>query len=86
MKRIKTKVETEVVTVAGNVEANCNTIQFINKSFAGVVVSIDGYPLAQNDVLEDVGQVEEFNHSRYVVTASAATFKLYIRRKIYTND
>jgi hypothetical protein len=83
--KIKTKIETEVIQQAGAVEAHCNTIQFINKSLPGVIVMIDGFPLATGDVLEDAGYTNEFNHTRYNVTAGAATFRLFIRRKIYTN-
>lgn len=83
MQRIKYKIETEVIQTAGAVEAHANEVTFINKSLPGVVVSIDGFPLAAGEGRTDQGNVYEYNQTRYNVTATAVNFKLYVLRKIY---
>jgi hypothetical protein len=77
------KVETELVQEAGAVEAHANEIIFINKSGAGVTVKIDGFPLDNNEFLFDGGHAAEWNNTRYAVTGSSASFRLFVRRKIY---
>ena len=84
MEKIEYKVETEVLQIAGATESNCNEIIFINKSGAGITVQVDGFPLDNNEFLTDGGNIGEMNKSRYNITASAAAFRLYVRRKIYT--
>ena len=83
MERVEYKVETEVLQVPGATESNCNEIIFINKSGAGIIVSVDGFPLDNNEYLLDGGNIGELNKSRYNITSSAANFRLYVRRKIY---
>lgn len=81
--RIKYKIETETIQLPGAVEAHANEVTFINKSLPGVIVSIDGFPLAAGEGRTDTGNIYEYNTTRYNVTASAATFKLFVLRKIY---
>jgi hypothetical protein len=77
------RIETELVTIPGAVEANANSITFINKGAPGDIIQIDGFPLNYQDTLLDDGNQDEKNKSRYLVTANVTTFRLYIRRKIY---
>jgi len=79
----KFKIETELIQIAGACEANCNEITFVNKSALGVVVQIDGYDMAAGDTRTDTGNFDEQNTSRYVITASSASFRLFVLRKIY---
>lgn len=81
----KYRVETETIQQAQTVEAHCNEIIFINKSGLGNIVFVDGMPLDGDQFILDGGHADEWNESRYVITATPATFTLVIRRKIYTN-
>ena len=83
MREIKFRVETEVIQTAITVEANCNEIIFINKSAPGVVIQVNGYPIAVDEFMLDGGHILEKNETRYTVTASAANFQLFVKRKIY---
>jgi len=77
------KIETELVQIAGALESNCNEITFVNKSALGVVVQIDGFDMAAGDTRTDTGNTNEKNITRYTVTANAATFRLFVLRKIF---
>lgn len=76
-------IQNETLQFASAVEANCNTITFINKGAPGDVIKIDGLAIAQGEAIEDAGNQDELNVSRYNVTANVPTFVLFIRRKIY---
>ena len=83
MKELLFKVETEMIQSAITVESDCNEIIFINKSAPGVVIQVNGYPIAPNEFMLDAGHIFEKNVTRYVVKASAANFILFVKRKIY---
>jgi len=83
LKELKFKVETETIQSAITVESNCNEILFVNKSAPGVVIQVNGYPIAVDEFMLDAGHISEKNVTRYVVKASAANFQLFVKRKIY---
>lgn len=81
--KLEFTIETETIQKAGQVESNCNEIIFINKSAPGVVIQINGYPIAPDEFTFDGGHINEINKTRYNVTSSSTSFILYIKRKIY---
>jgi len=83
MNELKFKVETETIQSAITVESNCNEIIFINKSAPGVIIQVNGYPIAVDEFMLDGGHIAEKNVTRYVVKASAPNFQLFVKRKIY---
>lgn len=83
MKELKFKVETETIQSAITVESNCNEIIFINKSAPGVVIQVNGYPIAPDEFMLDAGHITEKNVTRYIVKSTAANFQLFVKRKIY---
>jgi len=83
MKELNFKVETEMIQTALTVEANCNEIIFINKSAPGVVIQVNGYPIAPDEFMLDAGHIYEKNVTRYIVKSTAANFQLFVKRKIY---
>lgn len=76
-------VETQLVQAPGTIRSNCNSIIFINKSGPGVIVSVNGYPIGPDEFSLDGGNFDEINETVYNVTANAANFTLYIKRKLF---
>ena len=83
MKELQFKVETEMIQSAITVESDCNEIIFINKSAPGVIIQVNGYPIAPDEFMLDGGHIAEKNVTRYIVKSTAANFQLFVKRKIY---
>ena len=81
--KLQFTIETEMIQAPAQVESNCNEILFVNKSAAGVVIQVNGYPIAPDEFMLDSGHINEENKTRYNVTSTTANFILYVKRKIY---
>lgn len=81
-KLIPIKYETQTVTAATKIAANCSDITFINKGAANCIV--EGVTIAINDSFTDSCNEYELNTGFYNISFSGSGTKLLIvRRKYY---
>jgi hypothetical protein len=73
----------EVVTSNANVKSLCNSIQILNISTAGEIMTINGLDLAPGFGYVSNGNAEETNTSNYNLQFSAPTGSALIIRKFY---
>ena len=74
----------QIVTLSGMIESNCNSIEFIN--IGTDTVNVLGYPIQQGYSMVRPGNVGEINRTNYAATfanAAGQTQKLLVIRKNY---
>lgn len=74
----------QIVSISGMVESNCNSIEFIN--IGTDTVTVLGYPIQQGYSMVRPGNVGEVNRTNYVATfanAAGAIQMLLVIRKQY---
>lgn len=73
----------QIVTQSGQIESNCNSIEFLN--IGTDTVTVLGYPIQQGFSMVRPGNVGEINRTNYSATFAGATTvqKLLVIRKNY---